>query len=232
MNATSLIPLGVLMASLMGSWHCAAMCGGLMGALGPTPAARVSYHFGRLLGYLVLGVLAGGIGQYFFSDLMEGPLPLLATLFLGLTFLSMGIRSFRSPGSSVFPSGAAHLYSRLFQKITRVSPVFKSFFGGGLSALLPCGWLYGFVLAAVATESWLRGGLLLFFFWLGTLPALSSVSFFARKFLTPLQARLPHLPGILWMSLGFLTLGVKLLPLWVAKSQDPSSFLFCLFKHE
>src|SRR5690606_10362020 len=43
---------------------------------------------------------------------------------------------------------------------------------GLLSALLPCGWLYAFVLGAAATGSALAGALVLLTFWSGTVPIL------------------------------------------------------------
>ena len=62
----------VLVMSLLGSLHCAGMCGGLMFfALGSdqdrTKKARVrlqsAYHGGRLVTYTILGVIAGALGQ-------------------------------------------------------------------------------------------------------------------------------------------------------------------------
>ena len=61
---------GVLMASLVGSVHCAGMCGGFVcfyagagvnDASSPRPSllhAHALYNIGRLLSYLILGALA------------------------------------------------------------------------------------------------------------------------------------------------------------------------------
>src|SRR5690348_2273821 len=63
--------LAVLGASLLGSVHCAAMCGGfvcmyagLRGAASPRRevAPHVAYNAGRLVSYLLLGVIAGSVG--------------------------------------------------------------------------------------------------------------------------------------------------------------------------
>jgi sulfite exporter TauE/SafE len=63
--------LGVLAASLVGSVHCAAMCGAFVcvyaraGARFPDKGAgaHVAYNAGRLVSYLTLGLAAGAIGQ-------------------------------------------------------------------------------------------------------------------------------------------------------------------------
>jgi sulfite exporter TauE/SafE len=67
-----LIAVGsVLIASVLGSLHCAGMCGGLMlfaiGSDGQTSKRtkarlQAGYHGGRMLTYTILGVVAGSIG--------------------------------------------------------------------------------------------------------------------------------------------------------------------------
>jgi sulfite exporter TauE/SafE len=57
----------------------------------------------------------------------------------------------------------------------------SSFALGLLSMFLPCGWLYTYVLAAAASQSPCSGALVMFLFWLGTIPALSAFPIFAKK---------------------------------------------------
>ena len=67
---SAVLALGVLTASLLGSMHCAGMCGGFVcfyatgadGRAGGT-GSHVAYNVGRLVSYLVLGLLAGVLGQ-------------------------------------------------------------------------------------------------------------------------------------------------------------------------
>ena len=60
----------VLLASLAGSLHCAAMCGGFA-VVAATAGGRgrvggqVAYSFGRLLAYATLGAMAGLVGSVF-----------------------------------------------------------------------------------------------------------------------------------------------------------------------
>ena len=60
--------LGILIASVVGSLHCAAMCGPLAclaagrGRNGAAFGSHVAYHAGRLISYAMLGAAAGAIG--------------------------------------------------------------------------------------------------------------------------------------------------------------------------
>src|SRR4030095_13202017 len=63
--------LGVLAASVVGSIHCAAMCGAFVclysGMTAPRGIAglyaHVAYNLGRVVSYLALGFIAGAIGS-------------------------------------------------------------------------------------------------------------------------------------------------------------------------
>jgi sulfite exporter TauE/SafE len=62
--------LTILGTSLLGSVHCAAMCGGfvcLYSGSGPArhtgAAPHVAYNAGRLVSYLLLGAIAGSVGR-------------------------------------------------------------------------------------------------------------------------------------------------------------------------
>ena len=57
----------ILVASLLGSVHCAGMCGGFVcfyaAGARTTLATHVAYNLGRLVSYLLLGVMAGLVGM-------------------------------------------------------------------------------------------------------------------------------------------------------------------------
>ena len=65
MNSISLI--SVFLASLLGSAHCAGMCGGFIAYYSAkannSSTSHIAYHIGRLLTYTILGVLAGLLGH-------------------------------------------------------------------------------------------------------------------------------------------------------------------------
>ena len=87
-----LIPFGVFVASLVGSGHCVAMCGGLVSSVAQTRSQVFEYHLGRLVGYTALGALAGWVGAQFLLTSEFGILPWLSTALIALGFIVMGWR--------------------------------------------------------------------------------------------------------------------------------------------
>ena len=226
----TLIPLGVLLASLAGSLHCVGMCGGLITVVAPTRRSMVFYHVGRLFGYLSLGAIAGFLGEKVLRTSLHGIIPWIAASTLALTFFYLGLRAWKGE-THLFqmPKFFMKIYSKLWGKIFKkeklqeqVHPLFQVMTVGLLSVFLPCGWLYGFVLGAVATQNTFYGAAFLFTFWLGTLPAMSLAPFFIRKVLSPITQKTPRISAILLMTLGLFTIGLKLYPLLITpKNSTP-----------
>jgi uncharacterized protein len=206
-DPTTWVPLAVLVASLAGSGHCVSMCGGLVVATAKGPATWVSYHLGRLLGYLSLGALAGLIGSEVLGASPETKWLSLATaLILGLGFVLAGIRIWqgRVPHFSVVPKS---LLMRAYRG-TRGNALAT----GLLTAFLPCGWLHAFVLGSVATRSPALGAGFLFMFWLGTLPALAATPWLVKRIFQPMSSRAPRVAGIVLILAGIISVGAKVLP--------------------
>ncbi|MHC4140188.1 MAG: sulfite exporter TauE/SafE family protein, partial [Planctomycetota bacterium] len=173
-----MVPFAIIAASIIGSIHCVGMCGALaMTAGAQSRKGLVYYHLGRLLGYFSVGALAGFLGSEFINSEMKY-ISLVSTVFLSVSFLVIGF--------NIIKKGQLHIKQPAFLKLfyqnrvgrileSKTSHSVSSFLIGLLSPLLPCGWLYGFILIAVATNNPLWGGILLTSFWIGTLPALSGI---------------------------------------------------------
>lgn len=174
-----------LAASLIGSLHCAAMCGGfaaLCGGADRRPLSIAAYNFGRLASYLTLGALAG---------LLAGRFEAVATALTGIQHLAavaliavialVAWRTLRpAPVRIEDPRGPlARLRAPLARLLRRRGPG-PALAVGLLTAALPCGWLWGFVAVAGATTDPLAGALVMAAFWLGTVPALTLVGALAR----------------------------------------------------
>jgi sulfite exporter TauE/SafE len=205
--SSDLIPLAVLGASLLGSGHCVGMCGGLVLAVGRGPAKVGAYHFGRLLGYLSLGALAGALGAATLRSERVSWISWPASLLLAAAFIQMGVNLWRGRGNHLF--ALPQSWVRKLHEVSRGN----AFAVGTLSALLPCGWLHGFVLASLATQSVSKGALVLFFFWLGTVPALSAAPWLVSRVLGPLARRTPRLAAAFLIAAGLASLGVRAAPL-------------------
>lgn len=161
MTASSLpLLLSLLGIAFLGSWHCAAMCGPIAIAIGKNRSLK-TYHLGRAISYISLGVLAGFFGQTVL--LFSTP----TTRVVGLIFLSVVLLSTLLP----LPARVHEQTGRFFKWVTRNKP--GPFMFGFFSVLLPCGWLWTFVAAAAATGSPYGGGIVTGVLWLSSLPALS-----------------------------------------------------------
>lgn len=206
-DTTPLIPFAVLGASLLGSTHCVGMCGGLAISAGKEPRNTALYHLGRLTGYLWLGVMAGALGAATIGAAEFGAISWIASALLAFAFIQMGVNVWRGKGSHLFslPSGI----SKALYNTAGGNP----FSIGAFSALLPCGWLHGFVLAAAAVHSPIKGAVVLFLFWLGTVPALSFSPWILRKILQPIALKVPKATAILLISAGIMSLLVRAGPL-------------------
>lgn len=209
------VPVAVIGASLLGSAHCVGMCGGLVVATCRTRADWVQYQGGRLLAYAALGAGAGALSERVFSASALGWAQWLAAGAMAVGFFAMAARAWRgeTPHFSWVPT---RWISRGFAATrgAALAPLGV----GLLSAILPCGWLQSFVLAAAATRTAGGGALLLACFWLGTLPALSAAPWLARGALRPAARRAPRLTAVLLVAAGVLGLGIKMRPLIASES--------------
>lgn len=211
-----MIPFGVFLTSIFGSLHCASMCGGLV--LAATDKDRkftqVVYHVSRLMGYLLLGAIAGFFGGELLASTNSQILSYISSGFIALILFYSGILILK--GKSLTFGGK--LWNSQWVKRSHVFALQqknvygKSSLVGFLSAFLPCGWLYSFVLAAVASQSVLSGMLVLTFFWLGSLPALTFGPEFFRYLIAPIIKKSPKASGILFIAIALLIVGFRVLP--------------------
>ena len=204
-----LIPLLVLIASLMGSMHCLGMCGAIVSVLKPTPAGVASYHLGRLLGYLSLGGLAGLAG----GQLLAQQRPLIAgfaAAWLAGMFIWLGIRVWREQSFHLrLPAPIEALAQKIMGRALRQQGAASGLMIGLSSVLLPCGWLYMFILGAVATQSLWLGALFLFSFWLGTVPVLTLAPALLSGILQRLTPTSRKLSSSVLILAGFVTIYAK-----------------------
>lgn len=217
MTATLGILLTVLVASLLGSVHCAGMCGGLVlfavgadGKLRKQARLHVAYHTARGLAYTALGAAAGTIGAATdigarlnggvrASAIVAGVLMIalgIATLLQNLGVLSTIIRP-----PKALQKTAASAHKRAFG----LPPVHRAAAVGFLTPLLPCGWLYAFVVVAAGTGSPLIGAAVMASFWMGTLPLMGLLGLGLNTLTGPLRQRLPAVTSVIVIALGVLT---------------------------
>lgn len=214
-----LLVIGVLVASLLGSVHCAGMCGGFVcfyaGGTGSGTRAHVAYNVGRLASYLFLGLVAGMVGATVdrfgaLAGLSRGAAVLSGTLMVawGLSTL-LAARGVRWPRLEGRVAGQNPL-GKLLARVRGRSAIVRAATTGLLTTLLPCGWLYAFVAAAAGTGRVDRALVTMGVFWLGTLPMMLAVGYGVQRLSGPLRTRLPVVTATAVVVMGLLSIAGKL----------------------
>jgi sulfite exporter TauE/SafE len=109
--------------------------------------------------------------------------------------------------------GRLGLHNPLGALLARVrgrSAIVRAAATGLLTTLLPCGWLYAFVAAAVGAGSIERSLLTMTFFWLGTLPMMLAAGYGVQRIAGPLRARLPMVMATMVVAMGLLSIAGRL----------------------
>lgn len=208
----------IFVASLVGSLHCAGMCGAFVAlATGTGDSARsailgqAAYHVGRLISYTILGALAGAAGGLLdLTSTLAGLEPLAAAVAGGMMVGFGVVALLRASGVKIahlrLPAGWNRLVARISAQNMSRPPIIRAGTIGLCTTLLPCGWLYAFAITAAGTGKPLNGALVMAAFWLGTVPALVVVGTSIRQLLGPLGRRAPALTSILLVLVGLYTL--------------------------
>jgi sulfite exporter TauE/SafE len=162
---------------LLGSLHCAGMCGPLAVAVsasggGSHPATgRLLYNLGRIGTYTVLGALFGLFGRGLAIAGFQRWLSLTA----GVLILAGLVASTRRSPTGLLLRAVGFLksaFGRLLGRGTLGSRVLL----GSLNGLLPCGLVYVASASAAATGSPLVGAAWNLAFGLGTLPLMLAIT--------------------------------------------------------
>lgn len=212
-----LLLVTVFTASLLGSAHCAGMCGPLLPfyAAGAPVEKRwlghLTYSIGRLVSYGALGAIAGFAGSAVnlageaagvirISAIAAGVLMILWGL--GVLFARFGLRFL--PRNPLGGSTAA-VFRRIFGKLQDKPPLWRAAMLGLFSTLLPCGWLYAFVITAAGTGSPWQGGLVMLLFWTGTLPVMVSLGVGIQVLSGRFRRHLPVVGAVAIVVMGLIS---------------------------
>ena len=136
------------------------------------------YHFGRIASYCLIGAIVGFTGSIAAKNigLPIAGLRLVAAIFVILLGLYIGqwllwLNKVESLGKGIW-----RYLSPLAKHVIPVDSAKKALGLGALWGWLPCGLVYSTLTWALASGSSLTGATIMFFFGLGTLPALIALS--------------------------------------------------------
>lgn len=217
------ILISALILGLMGSFHCAGMCGPIAIALplqgnttGQKIAGGILYNLGRTVTYGAMGAIFGFLGkgivligfQQKVSVLM-GAIMIISVFFPALFKNQYHLNKSWFSLVGKLKKSMGNLFSvRSFSSL---------FFIGLLNGLLPCGLVYMAIAGAIGTGSVALGSMYMILFGLGTIPMLLTISLAGnmmslsiRKKVNKLIPALIVIVGVLFILRG-LSLGIPYL---------------------
>ena len=176
--------VAAFLAGLLGSGHCFGMCGGIAGSLGAVSGLgkrsaalpAVQFNLGRLLGYALLGAVAGGVLGLAGDIMALKPLGKWLRGITSVMILLIGLRFLVDwRGLDIIEKGGAALWQRIMPFAVRISRRHDWLGRLGLGAcwgFLPCGLVYTVLVTAASTGSAVAGATTMAAFGVGTLPAM------------------------------------------------------------
>jgi len=215
---------------LFSALHCFGMCGGLVGAMTMSldlairqkPSQLVfytlAYNSGRILSYMLAGLLVGWFGQTIRDLLMPengiGILRLLASFMIIAMGLYLG--GWFPQFSHIEKIGAPvwKYFQPIGQKLLPVNNPAQAFLFGAVWGWLPCGLVYYALLISPASDGAINSSLFMLFFGLGTLLPMMSAGF-----LTGRLVQLRKSQTIRYISSGLLIV-MGIISLWLTVDPD------------
>ncbi len=187
-------------------FHCIGMCGSFVVNYARSAETRaqairshVAYGSGKTLSYVTIGAGFGLLGALItITPQMRGIAALLAGVFLllfGLKMLNVW-PALRRLNIRVPAAFTREIASEIHQ---RKHPFVIGLLNG---LLLGCGPLQAMYIMAAGTGDPVQGGILLFFFGLGTLPPLLGYGFFANVLSARAVSEMVRVSGILVIAMG------------------------------
>lgn len=209
MGGTELLWTG-FMLGLIGSAHCAGMCGPIAVAL---PGAqkkgislvtgRLLYNSGRIVTYMGMGAVLGFFGMGLSLAGYQQVLS-IATGVLILAFALLPTRFFNKI-MHASPAMFQRTFGRLFGKLMKDGSHGSLFSIGLLNGLLPCGFVYMGLIGALGMGSVAGSAAYMGLFGLGTVPVMFSMAMvtglFGTGFRQKMQRALPYAAGVVGVLL-------------------------------
>jgi sulfite exporter TauE/SafE len=202
---------------ILGSLHCAGMCGPIALALpfnrehiGLHLTGNVFYQLGRIFTYAFIGLLFGTIGRGFSLAGIQQPLSIaVGALMIGAILVPRIINLHRSPG--FLQRGINWLKAQMGNYLKRRG-LGALFVTGLLNGFLPCGLVYMALIGALGIGSPLESAGFMTFFGLGTFPMMFAIAltgnFISVKWRSIFNRAVPYV--VVMLGLVFILRGMGL----------------------
>lgn len=178
--------IAAITLGFFGSLHCIGMCGPIALALpvhqfSPLKkhAGILLYNIGRVFTYTAMGLLFGLLGQTFLLGGLQQALSITLGILLLLGLISTYTQWFKTPQLLFIYQAVYSLKMQLGNLFNKQGLPFL-FLIGLLNGLLPCGLVYLGITGALATGSFDKGALFMFYFGVGTIPMMFVVAYLGQ----------------------------------------------------
>jgi len=204
------ILISALVLGLMGSFHCAGMCGPIAIALplhGNTVPQKIFggtlYNLGRTITYGIMGAIFGLLGQGISMIGFQQKISVVmgAIMIISVLFPALFKNQYRLDKSWFSLVGKL---KKTIGQMFSIRSFTSLFFIGLLNGLLPCGLVYMAIAGAIGTGSAVQGTLYMILFGLGTIPMLLTISVAGNMMGLALRNRINKLIPLLVLVVGLL----------------------------
>jgi uncharacterized protein len=233
----SIVILSALSLGFLGSFHCIGMCGPIALALpqhahskSANVVKHILYNVGRVITYTLFGLAFGFIGNSLFIGSMQQNISIVlgATMLCIVLFPKLLPSKFRSFSLFQLP-----LFRKLFSRTMQMQSYSAYVFLGILNGLLPCGFVYIALSAALIYMDPFTSALFMSMFGLGTIPAMLSMSlmsgFFNIKYRNYIKKSVPIITIFVGLLLIFrgLNLGIPYLSPKISNTNSSTQVECC-----
>ena len=194
----------------LGSLHCIGMCGPIAFML---PVDRtnstnklfqiLTYHFGRLLAYSLIGFAFGLVGKGLYLFGIQQQLSIFTGLLMILIII-IPTKTFNKYNASkpIFKL-ISKVKSSLGQALKKKTPdTFLTI--GFLNGFLPCGLVYMAVIASLATQNAIYSSLYMILFGLGTIPLMTTTIYIGKFLNSTMKQRIQKAVPVFVIFIGLL----------------------------
>ncbi len=200
-NYTTAFAIGVI-ASLS---TCMAVVGGLVLSMSATFAkngkkvqSQILFQGGRIISFFVLGGIIGAAGAIF---TLTTTATLVLSVAIGLVMILLGINLLDIvPWAEKLQPSMPKFLARYALGTSRYTFALAPFFVGVATFFLPCGFTQSMQVYTLTTGSFLKGGLTMLSFALGTLPVLGAIG------ITSFKIQKSQHAGALFKTAGLITI--------------------------
>ena len=211
---------------LLGSTHCAGMCGGIISGLtlGISKTNRRKYFFsysliynlGRIISYAAAGAITAGMGNiadnYDFGIEIRKGFTLLAAI--TMIFIGLYINGWSRNVILRIEKIGTFLWRWIepfAKKLLPVNSKKQALIAGLIWGWLPCGLVYSSLFLAISANNMIKGIIIMTSFGIGTLPTLITFGYFSNSLINHLKKKwVRFFAGLMIIFFGILQLKIHL----------------------